>query len=118
MFYFNKKGNMIETFTRDGQLIERETEKQVINGTIRFNVISERVIDLVEDFFERPRNEQIEVISRLASTKPEDGKPWDPWVIGVCNRLKIRLAGMEDNGYPLIETHDEIPTKQIEDLFK
>lgn len=108
-------------FNENHDLVEMETEEQIINGQKTLKVISERVVpteERVKEFFSMPKDLQMMLFCGYASTEIEEGESWDSHVTEICNRLKVRLEGMEDNGYPLIKTKFGIPTKQISELFK
>lgn len=109
------------TFNENHDLVEMETEEQIVNGQKTLKVVSERVIpteERVNEFFSMSKDLQMMLFSSYASTRLEEGESFDHYIVEICNRLKVRLEGMKDNGYPLIKTRFGIPTKQIQELFK
>lgn len=109
------------TFNENHDLVEMEVEEQIVNGQNTLKTVSERVIpteERVNEFFSMPKDLQQMIFAGYASTHLEEDEVWDSYVVEICNRLKVRLEGMEDNGYPLVKTQWGIPTKQIQELFK
>lgn len=109
------------TFNENHDLVEMEVEEQIVNGQKTLKVVSERVIpteERVNVFFSMSKNLQMMVFSSYASIHLEEGESFAPYIVEICNRLKVRLEGMKDNGYPIVKTNFGIPTKQIQELFK
>lgn len=119
-----EKNNNMWTFNENHDLVEIKVEIESTignDGKKTLKVVSERVVpteERVSEFFSMPKDLQKMLFAGYASTSIEEGEVWDSYVVEICNRLKVRLEGMEDNGYPLVKTQWGIPTKQIEELFK